>query len=287
MGSLQRIVTLPNVQGVAPGQTFTVGFPVGVRAYELAGLEISGGSAPALAKSHITNLELLANGKPIQQFKSVTHMELISAYYGYNIGGANAIEFPWRREHLTMDDEAEKFAIGTADLATLQLRGDISATPNGAAIAAYAIETVLQPNGSGRPRPEDVRALNRLGLITKVRNFTYTLSGAGTTEIDNIPREAWLQALHLVQTGGLVTKVEAWLDGQIIWDATAARMEDVVSRYGRARQTNVYHLDWMLKNELGSQLPIQQAQDFRLKVDHSGGDTVVMYAEYLSGFGGI
>lgn len=285
MSSLQRMIELANVQGVAPGQTFTIGFPTGVRSYELAGLELSGGAAPALAKTHLSNLEVLAQGKPIQQYKTVAHLEAITQYYGYNIGGALLVEIPWRREHLTIDDEAEKFSLGTADLAVLQLRGDISATPDGAAITAYAIETVTQPNA--KPTPEVVRALNRLGLITKVRNFTYSVTGAGTTEIDNIPREAWLQAIHLIQANGLVTNVEAWIDGQVIWDASTARMEALVERFGRTRQANTYHLDWMLKNELGSQLPIQQAQDFRLKIDHSGNDTITLYAEYLSSFGGI
>ena len=160
----------------------------------------------------------------------------------------------------------------------LQIRGRIAGA-TAPELTAFSREIVVADD-SGAPSGQG----NALGLFRKVRNFTYSLVGAGVTEIDNIPREAFAMAIHLIQTTGNVTNVECWVDNVRVWDASDARMESVVERAGRVRQANVYHLDWMLRNELGNQLTLAGTQDFRLKVTHSGSDTLNAYVEYLSDF---
>ncbi len=273
-----EIYTLPNVQNVAEDARFVISVPVGVKSIEQIGTELGG----TFTSAHIDTLEVLANGKPIQQFAEAIHMELIQDYYG-DPTPADRVCLQFGRSHFTRKDDREKFFIGCADLATLQVQGNIDGS-TAPTMTAYERRTVLmEPGESGNA----VRGRNRLGLFTKVKNFTYTLIGAGSTEIDSVPKEAFMQAIHLIQSSDVITNVEVWVDGQKVWDASKTRMTNVVQDSGRTKQSNCYHVDWMLQNEIGGQLPLAGVQDFRLKVAHSGGATVNLYAEYLSTFAGI
>ena len=272
---------LPNVQNVAEGARFVIGVPVGVKSIDKINMTLGG---TALNSGHIDTVEVLANGKPIQQFAEAAHAEVIQDYYG-DPSPATRFALQFGRSHLTKKADREKFFIGCADLATLQIQGNINGS-TAPTIAALESRTVLQTSDD-KGNPGQIRARNRLGLFTKVKNFTKTLSGAGTTEIDDIPREAFLQALHLIQSSDVITNVEVWIDGRKVWDASATVMEEEVEDAGRTRQASTYHIDWMLENELGGELPLAGVQDFRLKIDHSGGATLNIYAEYLSTFAGI
>lgn len=271
--------TLPNVQNVAEASRFVVAVPSGVKSIRSIGLEMSG---TTFDSSHVDTLEVLANGKPLQQYREAAHLETIQAYYGANVASGRLL-VDFERSHLTQAIDREKFLMGLADISTFQLQGNIAGS-TAPALAAYEQKTVVRRGGDNAP---SVKKRNELGVFTKVKNFTHTLTGAGTTEIDNIPREAWLQALHLIQSADVITNVEVWADGRKVWDASAARMEMVVEDAGRTKQASTYHIDWMLANELGGQFPLAGVQDFRLKIDHSGGATVTAYAEYLSTFSGI
>jgi len=271
--------TLPNVQNVAEDSRFVVSVPSGVKSIRAIGLEMSG---TAFDSSHVDTLEVLANGKPLQQYREASHLEVIQAYYGANVA-AGRLLVDFERSHLTQAIDREKFLMGLADVSTFQIQGNIDGS-TAPALSAYEQKTVIRRNGDNAPT---AKLRNELGVFTKVKNFTHTLSGAGTTEIDNIPREAWLQALHLIQSSDVITNVEVWADGRKVWDASKARMEMVVEDAGRTKQASTYHIDWLLANELGGQFPLAGIQDFRLKIDHSGGATVTAYAEYLSTFSGI
>lgn len=270
---IHAIKKLPNVQGVGANQTFTVGLPTGAKEYMKIGLDMSGS---VFAKTAITNLELLANSNPIMQFKTVAHLENISNFYGWDVN-ANEIVLPFFLEHFNDALMARKFNLGVSDVDVLQLRGDIG-TATAPAIAAWSVETQA-PSMAG----QSVVDANRLGVFRKIRNYTYTLTGAGTTEIDNIPREGLLMAMHLIQTTGNITNVEVWADDVCIWNASASRAERIQERVGRTVQANTYHIDFMQENELGTSMLLSGLRDFRLKVDHSGSDTVVLYTESMAG----
>lgn len=276
---INEVYSLPNVQNVAEGSRFVIGVPVGVKSISKINCTLSG---TALTTAMIDTVEVLANGKPIQSFAEAAHMEVIQDYYG-DPTPATRLALQFGRNHFSSKDERERFYIGCADLDTLQIQANIAGS-TAPVIAAVESRTVLQKPGEDAAK---IRARNRLGLFTKVKNFTYSLVGAGSTEIDNIPKEAMLQALHLIQSADVVTSVEVWVDGRKVWDASKAVMTEEVQDAGRTKQASTYHIDWMLDNELGGQLPLAGVQDFRLKIAHSGAATVNLYAEYLSTFSGI
>lgn len=268
---------LPNVQGVGANQTFTVGLPTGAKEYMLLGLDMSG---TTFAKTDISNLELLVNSSPIMQFKTVAHLEKISAYYGLNVN-SNEVVVPFFLEWMNDALMGGKFNLGVGDVDVLQLRGDIGAGADAPLINAWSKETQRAAMAG-----EGIAAANRLGVFRKVKNYTYSLTGEGETEIDNIPRQEILMALHLFQSSDVITNVEVWADDTKIWDASASRMGRIVERAGRTKQAASYHIDFMLENELGTAMVIAGLRDFRLKVAHSGSATVVLYSELMSGSAG-
>ena len=279
MSNLQLLKTLPNVQNVAANSTATIGVPVGVKSYEHIGLEQGG---TTFTKAQVTNLEVLLNGSPIHQYATAVHLELISAYYGYDVN-SDEIIVPFKRSYLTKDSEAERFNIGVADVATAQIQTDITGA-TAPTMAAFDRETIVRAANDDNAT---VVKKNRLGLFAKVKKFTHSLVGSGVTEIDNIPREAFLMALHMIQSSDVITKVEVWLDNQLVWDGSKTRMTNEVNRAGRAKQSNCYHVDFLLANELGGQLVLQGSQDFRLKVSHSGACDLTTYVEYQTSFSGF
>lgn len=271
---LQRVNEAPSIIGVAANSLFTVGLPVGVHSYENLGLELAGTS---FAKTDITNLQMLVNGKPMQEYLQIAHLENLSAYYGLDVN-ANEVVLPWSPEFLDASSDREKLMIGCADVATLQVRGQIGGA-TAPTMTAYANKVVV-PNAGGRPDAQ----LNRLGIFKKVRNFVYNVTGTGTLHIDDIPREAFVMGIHIIQSADAVDSVEAKLDQVSIWDATTERMERIVERSGRTRQTNTYHLDFMRRNNLETLLALGGSRDFRLIIDHSATATLNVYVEYYTNF---
>ncbi len=269
--SFVRPLRLPNVSNVGSGQTATIGMPVGNHTYESVNLKLTD-----IAKDKVTNIDVLANGKPIQSYKSVADLEAISQFYGYHIS-TSEVEIPFYREHFTNSGQARMFNFGVNDVSTAEVRFDIGTVTGSPAVHAMA------------PRYSHVGAqadkANSLGAITKIRNFVHATSVAGRFEISDLPREAFLQALHL--KSDKITEVRLEIDGQVVWEMTKDRMTEFLKRKGRTPQTGWYHLDWMTTNEIGNQLSLEGKRDFRLIIEMSAADSVILYPEYWSGFGGI
>ncbi|WP_211831154.1 major capsid protein P2 [Kistimonas asteriae] len=272
--SFSRPLRLPQVSNVGANQTATIGMPVGSMTYEAVNLGLTD-----IAKDKIKNLEVRANGKPIQSYKDVGDLEAISGYYGNHIA-TTEVEIPFFRQHFTQAAQARMFNLGVSDLSTAEVSFDVADVTGSPAVKAYGTR-YTHTNGNGQP---DGNA-NRLGAITKIRHFTHAATGAGRLEISDLPKEMFLQALHL--KSDKVTEVKLELNGQVVWELTFDEMVEYLKRHGRNPQTGWYHLDWMLTNELGNQLAIAGLYDFRLILEMSAADTITLYPEYWSGLGGI
>lgn len=272
------------VDNVSTGSNFTVSHAVGAFALDRLKLELGGD----LAKAHISKIALRANTLPFQEYETVAHLEAIRAYYGAPVNSSE-IAFGFLPTHFKHEVDAIRMVLGLENLTSFTVTGKISSTPVNPTMKAVSRGRqlpVLDIPGAGRINP------NRTGFVTKVRNFSKNLSGAGTTDIVDIPRnEGWLQAIHIFHTGN-VTGAQLWAGRVCVWNTPAidggiARMQSEVKEGGRTPQTNVLHIDTMLSNELGDELPLAGLSDFRLKLDHSGNDNVVIYVEYLGGIPGV
>jgi len=267
---------LPNVSGVAPNSTATVSVPVGAKEIEDIGLEMAG---TTITESLFSNFEFKVDGVTLQAFKTSAHMKAIRAYYGQqNIADEQVLSF--FRDYLQNASQSAAFNVGLGDVQVCQLSFDIGAASSDVTVTAYERAVQRQIKGLS------ARDANKLGVFTRVRNFVYTLSGAGETEIDNIPKQGFLQAMHLMASSNVITNAELWIGEEKIWDATRARMISVVEAAGRTRQTNAYHIDMMLRNELGREVLLDGVSDYRLKIAHSGAATITLYHETLDSWRG-
>ena len=275
-----NIKRLSSISNVGPGQQTTIEVPVGIKSYESFGLEL-GGITFTKAQAKAISVEI--GGKPIQRFKDGVQLDLINAYYGRKIRAGELMLHFYRPEFIDAKQSAF-LDLGMSDVPVCQVRMDI----DGAAVAPTLAGYARQWQFSGKNRNELIAA-NALGAFTKVRHFTYSPNGAGLFEIDNIPREGFAQAIHLIcKDGDNIKSARVQADGVDVWEETTKeRMASIVEYSGRTRQANTYHIDWMLKNEFGGQFPLVGLSDFRLILDIAGADTIDVYVEYLSGYAGV
>ena len=289
--SLTRPLRLPNVSNVGKDQTATVNLGTGNHTYESVNLGIQG-----LKRDEIKNIEMRVNGKPIQSYQSIADLDVINEYYGHAVD-VNRIDLSFYRQHLTSAAQARTFNIGVSDVSTCEFQldindvdtsqGNIGVAPFTPAIKAYA-PRYTHVNKDGVIN----RDANRLGAITKVRHFTYASNNAGRYEISDLPREMFLQALHIKSEGTVstecnITDVKLELDGQTVWDLSREEMRVFLSDRGRKVNDLYYHLDFMLSNEQGSQLSLAGLSDFRLILETQKAGVITVYPEYWSGIGGI
>lgn len=275
---ITRTKKVSTVSPITASNDFVVDVPVGPHQLEMLKLNQSG---TTFTKAHVTNLDLELNGKPIQSFKNATQMELLNAYYARQVV-TNEIAFPFLRPEFRSYRDARTFNLGLSNVSTCQLRGTIGAA-TAPALTARADITQVPAEGN-----QALVAANQLGVFTKIKRFSHSPGGSGLYEIDNIPKEAFIMAVHFVTASDNIDSVEVKAGDIVVWDdMTTAHMEEYVERYGRVKQANCYHVDWMLHNELGSQLAVQGLSDLRFGLTMGGSDTVDVYVEYLSTFAGI
>lgn len=273
------LLDLPNVQGVAVGQQTTIQCPVGKIQYENMNIQRGG---TQFTKDQLKNIRVEVGGKPIMEFKNATQLDLINAYYGRDVAADSSTIHFYKPEFLE-PAQAQGFNLGLSDVSVLQTRFDIDA--GAVAPTVTANRTQWQAPGAN---DTELYNNNRLGAFTKTRRFTKTASGAGDFEIDDLPREAYIQAIHLIcAAGDNISSCEVKADGITVHKSTVTQMTEYVERYKRVRQTNTYHIDFMLKNMIGGQLPVAGLSDFRLILNMAAGDTIDVYVEYLSGYAGI
>lgn len=269
--ALHELKELAQVVGVGAGQRATLTIPVGNVSYDYIALELT-----SLTKAQVKNIKVDINGKTIQTFKDGTRLESISKYYGLQVD-ADRLIIPFYREHLQLAAEAQAFAIGCNDITIFQISWDIDGAAVNPAVAAYCQKV------NGTPA-----APQNLGFITKVKEISVATGAAGILEVDNIPRRAWIQAIHVVKTSGagVVDHVEMEANSTLHWKGSATRMSKFVSRAKRTPQADWYHLEMMLKNVMGTQMVAEGLQDLRLRLNTTGawqGDLVIEYYDGLDG----
>lgn len=264
---------IAKINGAAASNIMTVDLVTGIK--EVMGVGLThGGTAPD--KADYSNWQVLINSNPIQQFLTTAHLEKISAYKGLNVV-SDEVFFPFFKEELKDASMAGGFNIGLADVDTMQITCDVgSGAPGDLTMAGVVKETVRTVKGATQ---EQLRALNGLGMFTRIVPASYSLVGATTTEIDNLPKQGLLQYLHLFPVSNVITRVELWLGDLLVWNLSKAQMEAMVERAGRTVATNDYHLDFMLANELGDEVPLEGVSDYRLKITHSGSSNLTIYQE--------
>lgn len=255
---------LPQVQGVGAGQRTTITVPTGKKSYDSIHVELTN-----VTKAQVHNLQINVGSKPILMLGEASRLESINKFYTLQ-EEAGVLNLVFYREHLINPAEAQLYVLGVADAPVVQIAFDIDAAAVNPAVSCYGLE------GDEA----------NIGIITKTKEIILTASAAGILEVDNIPRTALIQAIHLFSA--VVTDAEVEADGVVQWQkASVARMQEICKRAGRTPQANVYHIDFMRKNAMGTQLVAEGLADLRLRLTTSGAGSIPCVIEYQDGYYGI
>lgn len=263
---------MPSLSNVTAGGTATLNMPIG-RTYEKLVLAYSG-----VTRAQMKDIKLVIDGKPVVEYKDADQLAALNAYYGRH-DAAGFITLWFVRPEMSALEQRRVTGLGTGDaqgngrIQTLQLEVEI----DGAATAPVITASALQ---------SDPRAL---GMINKVKRFTYSSATAGTFEIDNIPKGPRLMAVHFIKTADDVSRVEVEQNSRKIVEGDKGLLQYLQNESGRTPQAGILAVDWTQEGDIYQSIVTDpqriQDQRFRLTLDTSG--QVEVLVEYLDNFAGI
>ncbi len=264
----RKFTKLPSLANVQAGSTATLIIPRGVT-YDSIHFEYAG-----VTLAQIKNIEVLINGKPIQAYTDAVRLQDINKHYKRNIK-ASVLTFHFVRPEMENIALRRMTAIGTADVQTFEIKFDIDAGAAAPVIDAYAIKSNQSP----------------LGMITKVKRFPASSSTAGVKEIDNIPKEGRIAAIHLFKSD--ISKIEVEVDDSKVYELKKTLGSGIQVDHGRnpnaAKHTSVdFHLEGDPFQSLAMHYPNgQKLQDFRIRPTLETAGAFDIVVEYLTEFNGI
>lgn len=197
---------MPGFEGVAAGNTATLRCPIGLTYHQLL-ITYAG-----VTLAQMDEVRVLANGEVIHRYTSGTQLDALNTYEGRAAaGGVLTIDFD--RYGLRTRRAEEVTALGTGDpadpskITTLSVEIDINAAAVGTALSAKAIQSAAQP----------------VGIIKKVRQFNYTVPGAGDFEIADLPKGDIINKVYFGNHGTVAsTNLKCERDNFVVFDRTVA-----------------------------------------------------------------
>lgn len=309
--SFQRKLT--NLVNVASGQTATLRIPVGPT-YDRIMLRLIGNGGANANLGNVQNVRLMANAKVIREYESLAVLNSINQIYGRgaaaNAGAAGALgtdtsvvlhftrpeieQFFQSAQLPTLHgiNAARTTALRTGNLNTLTLEFTIAAGYASPSIEAYSDE---QPD-----------AMEPIGLIEKLRRFTYTPAGAGDFEtLYDIPRGPRIMAVHYNFTAGIIQNMTLKANSVALYDVvssnagplgvggvanSAGALEDFqrfTSNKPITPQNGYDSIIFVANGSLDEALRTANLRDLRNTVRLSAGGAMTALVEYLDTFEGL
>lgn len=266
---MNKDIALTNISQVTAGQDFTINCPVGPTYRKIRILLTN------ITLAQLTNIRISINSKVVQTFDSGTDLNMINKYYSRYDGSANGfLEIPFERSEYLQLMHQRMFAFGTADVDTFQVTAHVDPACVNPAVSAQAlVNTIAQ----------------KLGVITKIKNFPVTFATSGEQLIDNIPRGPRIQAIHFVKSD--ITKLRCVVDSVEIRNVTAGVVasENEQEQFSAKRtpQTGVSEvLDFHLEGDVDRWLVtggVQSLQFFPTITTSGALKAIVEYADVFAG----
>lgn len=265
----KKIIKLPSISRIASGSVAVLELPIGPT-YERVFLVATASSG--LSIGLFGRIEVIANAKVIQQYKTAQRLADLNAYYSRGVDAFTSIaaEFAIHFERAELHDLAYRRApgIGTADLATFNVEVTLGTLPAGFTLTAYAeIDPMPQP----------------LGIFTRIREFPFNAPAAGVVEMDKFPRSGLYQAIHMAKSDVKYVELEA--NGVRIIDSSKDVLHRVAkegSPLKRVPQSASYtHLDLCTDGDLANALKADGLGDMRLKMNCDTSGTFDLITETL------
>jgi len=254
---------LPSLSNVAAGSTATLQVPLGFT-YDVIKLKYSG-----VTLAQLKNIQVRINAKPVQTFVDAVRLQALNKYYKRNIT-AGVITLWFLRPEMDNNTTRRMTSIGTADISTFDIRFDIDAAAAAPVVEAFAVRSVNQP----------------LGMITKIKDFPASSATSGIKELDNLPKEGRIAAIHNFKAD--ISKCEISLNSVVFSEFEKSLASGLQSDNSRVPDDAVHTtVDFVLEGDPSQALVVEGINDFRIRntLDTSGAFDVVV--EYLTGFAGI
>lgn len=253
---------LPSFSNVSAGSTAVLQVPLGY-SYNLINIEYSG-----VTLAQLQDIEVRINGKVMQSFVDGIRLQDINKYYKRNI--KSGVITLWFETPEFNEAFIRSTAIGTQDVSTFDIAVNIDAAAAAPTLKAHAVRSNNLP----------------LGAVIKYKRFSASSAAAGIKEIDNLPREARVKAIHLFKSD--ITKAEVELDSTIFYDPSKTLGAGIQTDYGRNPDTaKMTTVDFTLHGDPMQGLLVQNAYDFRLRANCATAGAFDIIVEYLSGYSGI
>lgn len=263
---VKRTIKLPSVANVAAGATCSLDIPVGGVKYHSISLAVTN-----ITNAQLDNIELRLNGKPFMKFADLAELDALNKFHGRGAAANGIYTIHFGRPELKNYAERALTAIGTKDVSTFSLHGDIDAACASPAIVAYA---------------EQELADDPLGLIVKVKRFPASFAVTGQVEIPNIPRSgARIAAIHCKKSD--VSALEIDVNSVRYFEGTKTVVHQIAALAGKTAQAGYTHADFCLAGTLQDALRTQGVQDLRLRPTLDTSGSVDIIVEYLDGLAGI
>lgn len=266
---------LNTFEGVAAGQTATLRLPTGLTYHQI----LIGYTGVTLAQ--IEEITVVANGKPIQTFRSGTEIDNRNKFdkRAASTDGLLVIDFERfgiltraGREHTALGTGMPRSASNPHPITTLELQIQVAAAAVGTAFTAKAIQS----------------AGSDTGVIKKVRTFTYDPAGAGDYEISDLPKTGTINRIFFDHAN--VDEVTIESDGYVIYQRTRAENTRVQNDGERLVNATTFAVDPSELGYTGEGIATRygdgrEISDLRFRLNMSAAATVPVTVEYLDELG--
>ncbi len=259
----RELTNVQNGKGAVAGLNAQIICPVRYT-YDYILLEYTG---TGVTRAMLTDIQVLANGEPIWNFKDGDRLDQWNDYYGRS-DTAGFLMLPFNRREMKSLGDERIFGLGTADLDTLSVQIKMGATtPADFSLKAHAQLSEPQP----------------LGVFCRVKEINYNSAVSGQVDVDKIPLGPRIMALHAFKSD--VADLEVYLNEVKIWDLSKTVGEVFEKNFGRTPQTAVAtHADWLLEGDAGQAMITEdqgKRNDLLIKPTLTTAGAVTFLVEYL------
>lgn len=261
---------MPAFEGVGAGQTATLRCPIGLTFHQLL-VTYSG-----VTLAQMNEIRVNANGKTVMRYTSGTQLDALNQFDG-RAAAAGILTLDFDRYNLRTREAEEVTAFGTgvsddpAKVTTLSVEIDIDGAAAAPALSAKAVQSA--------PRP--------LGIIKKVRPFTYTAAAAGDYEVADLPRGDLINRVFFGNHAAVAyTSVKCQRDNYDVFDRSVAENEVIQTDGVRTPQAGYAVFDPTENGHGAEGLATFGVNDLRFILNLTNSGSVPISVEYLGPLSG-
>ena len=260
---------MPSFEGVAAGQTATLRLPIG-QTYHALYIPFNG-----VTLAQMTGIRVVANGKAIHTYSSgevLNKMNMDEGRESANTAKILVIDF--ERYGMEGRSARELTALGTGHpkdptpITTLAVEIDISPDAAGPALSCRALRSAPTP----------------LGMMKKVRRFSYNAPGEGDYEISDLPKGELINQAFFLTDQVLSVKLER--NSYVEFERTATENKLIRRNAERKPQAGQFVYDPVEFGNGSETLATRGVNDLRFILNMAQAapvETVVVYLGALDG----